>query len=344
MSDLVSTIADLTAFRDRDRVDVTLAGALRDLLRPKCISVWSGIGVQGSERWFMRAMLAEGDVAAHSDPTWVEVDHLPALESVPLRHQCLVSQKAIFQPGSPALSLFPLVSDRGVGGVLELQTDQPLTTEQRHLVCSLLRIYHNFQSLLDDSERDTLTGLLNRKTFDEHFLRLAAGVDSASAPVDDGDPRRSVAAGQRVFLGVIDIDHFKSVNDRFGHLIGDEVLLLLSRLMRSTFRYGDRLYRFGGEEFVVVMHCASHEAALHAFERLRQNVQRFAFPQAGEITVSIGFTEVTGRDTPSAAFGRADQAVYFAKGHGRNQVHDHASLLARAAISGAATTGDVELF
>ena len=148
----------------------------------------------------------------------------------------------------------------------------------------------------------------------------------------------------RNWLGVIDIDHFKRVNDSFGHLIGDEVLLLLSRLMRSTFRYHDRLYRFGGEEFVVLMRSASADAAALAFERLRSNVERFVFPRVGRITVSVGFTQVRPDDTPASAFERADRAVYHAKQSGRNRVTSHAALVADGTLSEAAPTGDVELF
>jgi diguanylate cyclase (GGDEF)-like protein len=122
------------------------------------------------------------------------------------------------------------------------------------------------------------------------------------------------------------------------------VLLLMSRLMRSSFRFDDRLYRFGGEEFVVLMRCADGEAAAHAFERLRGNVERHPFPQVGHITVSIGFTELKTGDTPNGAFERADKAVYFAKGHGRNQVRHHAELVASGHLADDAKIGDVELF
>jgi diguanylate cyclase (GGDEF)-like protein len=148
----------------------------------------------------------------------------------------------------------------------------------------------------------------------------------------------------RHWLGVIDIDHFKSVNDNYGHLIGDEVLLLLSRLMRSRFRFHDRLYRFGGEEFVVLMRCGSEEDAHHAFERLRTGVERYPFPQVGHITVSVGFTEVKIGDTPSGAFERADKAVYYGKTHGRNQVCSHAKLVASGELEDLSVSGDVELF
>ena len=81
-----------------------------------------------------------------------------------------------------------------------------------------------------------------------------------------------------------------------------------------------------------------------AFERLRHNVERHLFPQVGRITVSIGFTELKAGDTPNGAFERADKAVYFAKGNGRNQLHHHADLVAAGHLADDAKIGDVELF
>ena len=233
--------------------------------------------------------------------------------------------------------------------MLELHTARRLKAEAQRMVSSVLRIYHNFQGLLDYSERDTLTGLLNRKTFDESFLKAVSelpmrALNEAAALDEAGQDRRHAAVHPRYWLGVIDIDLFKSINDRFGHLIGDEVLLLLSRLMRSSFRFNDLLYRFGGEEFVVLMRCEDEPDAAHAFERFRNNTAQYAFPQVGRITVSIGFTQIRGGDSPAAAFERADKAVYHAKGAGRNQVQSHATLVAQGAMSEAKHLSDVELF
>ena len=84
--------------------------------------------------------------------------------------------------------------------------------------------------------------------------------------------------------------------------------------------------------------------ALLALERLRAHAARCVFPQVGQLTVSIGFTEVNVGDSPNAAFERADQAVYFAKGAGRNRVCSPADLVAHGELKGGARTGDVELF
>ena len=129
-----------------------------------------------------------------------------------------------------------------------------------------------------------------------------------------------------------------------GHLIGDEVLLLMSRLLRSSFRYHDRLYRFGGEEFVVLLDCVAGAQAALAFERLRLNVERFIFPQVGHITVSIGFTRTEAADAPSAAFSRADKALYHAKGLGRNRVTQYENLVHAGSIVEPRIGGDIELF
>jgi diguanylate cyclase (GGDEF)-like protein len=118
----------------------------------------------------------------------------------------------------------------------------------------------------------------------------------------------------------------------------------MSRLMRATFRYHDRLYRFGGEEFVVLLHCADESCAGVAFERLRGNVEQYLFPQVGRITISVGFSQIRSNDTPAAAFERADRAVYFAKGHGRNQVCCFETLVAGGQLDEGQQVGDIELF
>ena len=107
--------------------------------------------------------------------------------------------------------------------------------EQLSLALANLRLQ---ESLRSQSIRDSLTGLYNRRYLDASMAREVA---------------RAERHEQDLSLLIVDIDHFKRVNDNYGHLIGDEVLLLLSRLMRSCFRLHDQLYRFGGEEFVVLL-------------------------------------------------------------------------------------------
>lgn len=341
MTELVDRLAELTGQRDRDVLDATLVEAFRDVLVDiESASIHRRVGEAGDERWLTRARLVGSAVAAQADPAWCELEDLPLLADRPNWLAALCGERMVQVHGATHLTVFPVATDREVIGVLEIETRAALDVPQQRMVTSILRIYRNFQGLLDYSERDTLTGLLNRKTFDASFLKATAG--SVMAAEDGTDGR--LGAGTGYWIGVIDIDHFKRVNDACGHLIGDEVLLLLARLMRGGLRFHDRIYRFGGEEFVVLLRCRDDDSAALAFERLRGNTERYAFPQAGRITVSIGFAEVKAGDTPGAAFERADKAVYYAKSHGRNQAQSHALLVARGELEDAPRVGDIELF
>lgn len=348
MTDLADHLADLTGFRDRDLLDVTLVRAIKDLLHPLRVAIYRRVGEAkevSEDRWLMRAQLTLDSAVATSDPAWTEHNALPRVNEKPYRLKAMEAKTLVEVSGAnDHITVFPVLAEYGFGGVVEIETAQPMAHETQLLVTSILRIYCNFASLLDYSERDTLTGLLNRKTFDGAFVKVSA--EQTLTPKDLQHDRRASTEGLATYwLGVIDIDHFKRVNDRYGHLIGDEVLLLLSRLMRVTFRSYDRLYRFGGEEFVVLLRCQSQVDAAGAFERFRCNAEKYHFPQVGQITVSIGFTCLRASDTPSSAFERADKAVYYVKEHGRNRVCSYADLIAQGELVEDSTqTGVVEMF
>ncbi len=346
MSGVVEHLATLTGSRDRDVLDVTLVSAFQDLLRPRLVAIYRCVGEEGHQRWLTRAHLLPGDAAATADPVWANPEGLPLLHTAPDRQACMLSNEPVAvaaTPGTAARTYLPLDAEHEAVGVLEIHTDTALEAEALRMIGAVLRVYRNFQGLLDYSERDTLTGLLNRKTFDDCFSRLAAQVSAAEKVVALAQDRRNVPAST-VWLGVVDIDLFKRVNDTHGHLIGDEVLLLLGRLMRSSFRYYDHLFRFGGEEFVVLMRCGGAADAMGAFERLRRNVERYVFPKVGNITVSVGVAQIRGGDSPTSCFERSDKALYFAKQQGRNQLRDFAELVAQGHLKEEARDSDVELF
>ncbi|MDO9142236.1 MAG: GGDEF domain-containing protein, partial [Methylobacter sp.] len=138
-----------------------------------------------------------------------------------------------------------------------------------------------------------------------------------------------------------DIDHFKQVNDDFGHLYGDEVLLTFSQLMGKCFRYNDFLFRFGGEEFVVILNLACRNTAMTIFNRFRESVANYHFPTVGRITVSIGLTRVDGVSMPTTQLDHADKALYYAKENGRNRVVLYEDMIIPAQNN---IANDIELF
>jgi diguanylate cyclase (GGDEF)-like protein len=343
MKQLVYQLTDLTALRDRDSLDAALVTTLHDLLRPETLDIYRLVGPVTNERWLNCAHAQEGIEFGRMRQGWTELDDLPCSGEFDARQQALQDNSVVVTDTLPPVHIFPMTSLSTRNGVLEIVCRTPITSETITLVKAVLTMYQNVQGLLDYGERDALTDLLNRKTFDGAFFKATApSPDVAKVATDD---RRNEHGSGRYWLAMLDIDHFKRVNDSFGHLIGDEVLLLLARLMRQTFRFQDQIYRFGGEEFVVLLHCKQGAEAEAAFERLRRETEKHKFPQVGCITISVGFTEVRFGDSPSGAFERADGAVYYAKEHGRNQVCGYETLVAQGAIDAEKlNVGDIELF
>lgn len=198
----------------------------------------------------------------------------------------------------------------------------------------LLSIFKNQVILHDSKERDVLTKLPNRQSFDTRLLQVCEHYQRH--PVTDKNYQKSS------WIALLDIDHFKHVNDNFGHLYGDEVLLIFSQLMEKCFRYNDFLFRFGGEEFVVILNLTDMDGAEHTFNRFRETVANYHFPTVGRITVSIGITHIDSMCMPTTLLDRADKALYYAKESGRNKVviYENTDTL----IKNADANDDIELF
>lgn len=256
-----------------------------------------------------------------------------ALDQDPALQRCADSAEPVIddRAGEGIRFIYPLAGARDVHALLILHCVTNSARDQE-LVVMLLAFYKNYVALLEDSQRDKLTGLLNRKTFDDKVLQIIAAEQARSADRPG------------FCLGVLDIDHFKHVNDTFGHLFGDEVLLLFARCMTEAFRGGDLLFRVGGEEFVVVLKDIDRERSRLVFERFRQLIENFPFPQVGKLTVSIGVSTIGGGDLPATIIDRADRALYCAKNDGRNQIQFYEDLLAAGKLNAAADRADVELF
>jgi diguanylate cyclase (GGDEF)-like protein len=221
-----------------------------------------------------------------------------------------------------------------------------ITTQDLYVLESLIRIYQNFVSVLIDNQRDTLTGLLNRKIFEDSILKF---IELRKMEKGDDEKveneRRARSSNDRFWLGIFDIDNFKRVNDTFGHVYGDEILILIGRLMQDVFRAVDLKFRFGGEEFIVVIRAESPESAYAIFERFRKSVEEYRFPQTGTITVSIGIVEITGEESTSVFVGSADKALYYAKNNGKNMTCIYSELVEKGFIDpGNIQKGDVMIF
>lgn len=153
---------------------------------------------------------------------------------------------------------------------------------------------------------DALTGLYNRRHFNAELER---------------EFMRSKRYGGNLCIAIIDIDFFKKINDTYGHICGDYVLKEVAYLMLENFRKTDMVFRYGGEEFVVIMTETSLENSLIPLERLRKTIENNNFTYKGEkinVTISIG-AEINHTESPDEFLNNADKALYQAKQSGRNK-------------------------
>jgi diguanylate cyclase (GGDEF)-like protein len=355
MTTFTEHLIKLTDHRDRDLLELTLAKALIDLVPIQRV-VMARVNTEDNEkRWLDLVSLDAGGGGKVVDPLRIDFQTLPMLEDAYDRLRCLRGQQEIEVAWAgeegPRIYYRPLFSDSRAEdeqGVIEIHAAGVLAAEDRLTIDQLHHIYRNMYTLLAYSDRDALTGLLNRKSLDDTFysavLEELDGVmqDPKAEPVAGKERRHRVPPNY--WLGTIVIDSYHLLSDKYGHLIMEEVTLLVARIMGSTFRTHDRLYRFGGEQFAVLFHCPEEALALGAFERLRANIEKYNFPQVGRVTVSAGFTRVLADDSPSTALERTEQAVDFAHKNGRNKVCSHPDLVRRGMFGEVARTGSVDVF
>lgn len=152
---------------------------------------------------------------------------------------------------------------------------------------------------------DTLTETYNRRKFDE------VAVIEQQRALHDKLPFSVI---------MLDIDHFKRVNDQYGHSAGDQVLKYLCDVVRSLIRQGDMLIRWGGEEFLIVLPATQFDEAAPLAKRIRLEIKQEHFPSVGQLTVSLGVAQLRTDDSIDSLIQRVDQALYRAKQTGRDRV------------------------
>ena len=160
------------------------------------------------------------------------------------------------------------------------------------------------EELKEISNTDNLTGIANRRWFEQQLTQHAKNYNQEGVPFS---------------LLVLDIDHFKQVNDTYGHAVGDLVLAQLALILDTASRENDLAARFGGEEFVLLLGQTAEQEALQFAQKLNKKIEQSIWPTIGRLTVSIGCATFKEGDTEKSIFEHADLALYDSKRNGRNR-------------------------
>ncbi|TMP85099.1 MULTISPECIES: GGDEF domain-containing protein [unclassified Pseudoalteromonas] len=196
----------------------------------------------------------------------------------------------------------------------ELQCNDIKKNSYRHLITLMKRLDRSIETFRKEISNnltylDELTGLLNRSAMEKDLTELI-----------DLNNEQSIITS----LSLIDIDHFKLINDEYGHAVGDEILESIADIIQSSLRDTDSAYRYGGEEILIVLKDSPIDDSVAAMQRLREKISDYVFISYEielSVTVSIGVTPIKSSDKVSRdTLIRADECLYSAKDNGRNQV------------------------
>jgi two-component system, cell cycle response regulator len=346
---MLDALAVLTSLDDRDALLISLGISLQEIFDLERVDFYHCrlVPEQECAEWQIKKTISLAHKQITQESLWSEKNtlHSHSADFDPLLKNSLDDVHSIVMDQYRLIRCLKIDNHPHV--LIDCQSKILFKQADLRALRGMTRIYENHISLLNYSETDTLTGLLNRKTLERQFQKIMnQQKDTSLTPQQNTRPaseRRNQQENDPYFLAVMDIDHFKRVNDQFGHIYGDEVLLLVAQLMQASFRSCDDLFRFGGEEFVVLMGPQTESNALLAVERFRQRVEQTQFPQVGQVTISIGITRLLNFEILSTVLGRADEALYQSKSNGRNQVTiapvDDISLHAHSP-----NNGSIELF
>jgi diguanylate cyclase (GGDEF)-like protein len=347
---LLNSIVHMTQERDFESLELALMTTLAEELDVHEISIFKPERVEGEikllEKLCLRTSQNPGE---EKQLQWDDTCRLPLQN--PVVERCFSSKKPCQQdvhagPSRTEIAC-PLLKDEHSVGVIYVKLNT-IGTNTQGLIHGFTRIHSNYAEVLEDSQRDTLTGLLNRKTFDQrvnNLLEIQSKQKKCLLDISSRPNRRSIDNNDAVpWMIIFDIDHFKRINDSFGHVFGDEVILTIAQLMRRRFRQSDLLFRYGGEEFIVVLSPATAEQTMRIAENFRDAIATHNFPQIDQVTVSIGYAPMHEDTYPRTALESADKALYYAKEHGRNCSYNYSTLVTQGKLTDTSSDSKIDLF
>ncbi|KZN45995.1 GGDEF domain-containing protein [Pseudoalteromonas luteoviolacea] len=339
--ELLNSVIRITKTRDIDSLEYSLLSTIQEFIVCQSISVYKTIS--GNEPCNVERSLSL-NVRDVGEYEWLdrEVIDMPHRElSSCLQSACSITMQ---DPSGTERRWLPIVIHDTPVGAIEVECEG-LDSAQQVMLNAFVRIYENYLTILRENERDKLTGLLNRQTFDKKLKQLLEKqMIEQNRSIRDGKDLRSQHQGATSWLAMIDIDHFKNVNDTYGHVCGDEVLLILAQRMQDFFRSTDLLFRFGGEEFVIVFEPVDYNSIKDKMSKFLNLVHQTQFPFVKQLTVSVGLARISPYDFPINVLENADKALYFAKEHGRDQVSFYEELVSRKQVTNHIESSDIDLF
>ncbi len=328
----VNALAELTSHNDREIIERSLLETLSEYHGAEEYWLYQVLTIQPELSLGLLAYAAGGRIVVSEHAV---KQQLPEQITQNVAEAILEAKVAVAQTAEPSgdiFTIYPALDHNQEVFAILIERANEIVYESQRLAHGFLRVYANYLRLLELNRRDKLTGLLNRETLEQEITRIIILNNECIPPGLPKEPEveedsRLKKGELKHWLGVLDVDHFKRVNDTFGHIYGDEILILVARIMEQSVRGYDLIFRYGGEEFVILLKAFDFDDARSAFERIRTAIGTHNYAKAEQVTVSIGVIEIEQQTGPAEVIEHADEALYYAKDHGRDQVQFYDELV-----------------
>lgn len=342
---VLDSIVEITNQRNSDTLGISILATIAELIPGCFVCLYKeSEGLSSDPFLLMNSVQAKKDSNGINQYAWdMPVPHCDALYFKQNSHE--FEQVHVYETSIQRHHIFiPIFNEGKVAYGLDISAKRSLDKYTEILV-AIGKVCENFYAILSASEKDTLTGLLNRRTYEQKLATLLSRQQYKIQlnRLETSNQRKSNQKNY-TWLAIFDVDFFKRVNDLYGHIYGDEVLLVLSQLMKASFRANDLMFRFGGEEFVIIFEPITKKQVQTILLKFMKKVEQHRFPMVGNITVSCGFAKITLEEHPKTVLDNADKALYYAKEHGRNCLYNFEDLIEQGEINLPNADGDIELF
>ncbi|NWL17367.1 GGDEF domain-containing protein [Pseudoalteromonas sp. Scap03] len=337
---LLNSVIKITKNRDVDSLEYSLISTIQEFIGCKEVSVYKDVEVQGQLTIEQSLCLK---ITGEKQFEWQQRQIVTHPEDELL--SCLRSACIITVQSTDGIERrwLPITRQEKTVAAISVVSNS-LDSPSQVMLNAFCRIFENYLVILHENERDKLTGLLNRQTFEKKIKQLIEKQVLKVHSLSRGEGKRLQKYASTSWLAILDIDHFKNINDKYGHICGDEVLLILAQNMRHFFRSTDLIFRFGGEEFVIVFEPTEADSISNKMAEFLQLVRNTSFPFIGNMTVSAGLARISPYDFPITVIENADKALYYAKNNGRDKFCIYEDLIAEQLIKVQENDSEIDLF
>jgi len=310
LESVLKSIATFNAAPEENKLFTTFSVEIKRLLNVQSVSVLKLLVTRYAEKMHRKPLITGRDILKYnSEPVLIELQ---------MGMRYAYYKKKVVQRKSQKKQIItfsvPLVDKDEVFYITEV-VFKIQDLESIKIFRQLIPIFSNHFRVVRAQENDFLTSLYNRQAFNRITSEFCSNI------------KKNKALDHFHYLAILDLDNFKNVNDTYGHMIGDEVLIIFARIMRQNIRTSDMVFRWGGEEFIIIIENTPVAEAHMMFDRLRGIVERQNFPQAGKVTVSVGYSQFSCPVDFQEVLDKSDRALYYSKEHGRNNLYSYEALI-----------------